>query len=119
MTLYNTNDKVAKMKRSKAGKKAVRKTKARTIINNRMKDKIHSTERKFKKAPTPETLKAVYSIIDKGVKTGVLHSNTAGRHKSKYARMLANAKPAVETKPTKAKKEKATKKESKPVSEKK
>lgn len=107
------------MKRSKAGRKAARQTKTRTLRNNKMKDKIHATTRKFKKSPTPETLKAVYSMIDTGVKTGVLHKNTAGRHKSKYAKMLLKAKPTTETKPTRAKKEKSTKKEAKPVSEKK
>ena len=44
-----------------------------------------------------EALAIAYSKIDKAVKTGVLHRNTAARKKSRIARALQKATPAKTT----------------------
>jgi small subunit ribosomal protein S20 len=41
------------------------------------------------KADTSENLNAVFSLMDKGVKTGVFKQNKADRVKSKYAKATA------------------------------
>lgn len=41
-----------------------------------------------------DKLSAAYSKIDKAVKTGLLHKNTAARRKARLARTVASAKPA-------------------------
>jgi small subunit ribosomal protein S20 len=49
-----------------------------------------------KQTTAKETLAAAYSKIDKAVKKGVLHANTAARKKSRLARSLQKAsQPSV------------------------
>lgn len=49
-----------------------------------------------------DKLSAAYSQIDKAVKSGLLHKNTAARRKSRLANTIAAAKPAKKTPAKKA-----------------
>ena len=46
---------------------------------------IFSQEAEKKAAPAKESLKKSFSLIDKAVKIGLMHKNTAARKKSKLA----------------------------------
>ena len=58
--------------------------------NRRSKTYIHNATKKLEAAKGTETtaaeLKTVFSVLDKAVKAGVLHKNTAANRKSKLSR---------------------------------
>jgi len=81
----------------KASIKDVRKTKRRKKLNLTYKNKVKSCLRSFKDAvaskedekKASDLLSSAYKALDKSVKRGVLHKNTAARRKSSLAKMIA------------------------------
>ncbi len=66
----------------------------RNVRNRIFKAKVRTTIRKFEDAiagegDTAESLKAVYSVMDKAVKKGVFPANKASRTKARMAARLA------------------------------
>ena len=51
---------------------------------------VEEEEKAKVKSETLNIVNKVYSIIDKAVKKGVIHKNTAARKKSKIGKMLGN-----------------------------
>ncbi len=76
----------------KSAKKRVRISEERRKRNKGIKTQIKNITRKIKEEKdskkAEELLKDAYSIVDKAVKKGVLHKNTAARRKSKFTRLV-------------------------------
>ena len=69
------------------------KTSTRTLIKVFFQNlELYKTSQKLEdKEKVNETLKSIYSIIDKGTKKHVFHKNTAARKKAKLATYLKTA----------------------------
>jgi small subunit ribosomal protein S20 len=61
-----------------------------TKLKNLKTNSINSTESSSLKVETLNVVKNLYSIIDKAVKKGVIHRNTAARKKSKIGLLSKN-----------------------------
>jgi small subunit ribosomal protein S20 len=79
--------------------KRARQTERRTTRNRANTSQLRTALRKFRQtlqSGKPADAKAAFSgtvsAIDKAVKKGVIHKNTAGRYKSRLAARLAAAK---------------------------
>jgi len=79
--------------------KRARQTERRTARNRANTSQLRTALRKFRQtlqSGKPADAKAAFagtvSAIDKAVKKGVIHKNTAGRYKSRLAARLAAAK---------------------------
>jgi small subunit ribosomal protein S20 len=76
----------------KSAKKRVRISEERRKRNKGIKSQIKNITRKVKEEKDPkkaeELLKDAYSIVDKAVKKGVLHKNTAARRKARFTRLV-------------------------------
>ncbi len=84
------------MPNTKSAAKAMRQTKRRTAINLKTKEKFRNAVKKTRKAITAgikteamQSLQSAMSALDKAVKKGVLHKNTASRKKSRLAKAIA------------------------------
>ncbi|MEO0293248.1 MAG: 30S ribosomal protein S20 [candidate division WOR-3 bacterium] len=80
------------MPNTKSAKKRVRISEERRRRNKGVKTRIKNIGRKIREEKDPEKakelLKLAYSVIDKAVKKGVLHRNTAARKKSKLSKVV-------------------------------
>ncbi|MBN1130499.1 MAG: 30S ribosomal protein S20 [Chitinispirillaceae bacterium] len=78
------------MQRHKSAEKAARKSKKANTINRALSSRIKTAVKNVllskDKTTGQEELKKTYSIIDKSVKVGLLHSNNAANKKSKLSR---------------------------------
>ncbi len=79
--------------------KRARQTEKRTAHNRLNKSRFRTALRKFRQAleskdsTQAKTLfQETISMIDRAVKKGVIHKNTAGRHKSRLSARLASVK---------------------------
>ncbi len=76
----------------KSAKKRVRIAEENRQRNKGIKTRIKNITRKLKEEKDPkkaeELLKTAYSTVDKAVKKGVLHKNTAARKKAQYNRLV-------------------------------
>ncbi len=77
-----------KVKRPSALKRDLQGEKRR-IQNRTYKAKVQTAIRAFEASKSKETLDQVYSLMDKGVKTGLFAVNKASRSKSRLAAKLA------------------------------
>ncbi len=92
-------------------KSAIRKLrvdKKRTLVNLRLKKRYKLAFKIHFKEKTAETLKRLYSLLDRAVKRNIFHKNKAARLKSRAAKVIEPAK--AKPKPTKTKTKLATKK---------
>ncbi len=81
---------VAKKKRPTALKRDIQNAK-KCVHNKAFKSKVRTALRSFedavtKKQPSKESLDLVYSLMDKGVKTGIFKQNKANRVKSRLTK---------------------------------
>lgn len=94
------------MNKKQRNRKIVKQNKRNRIINRRYSSTIKTLSKLFNakvktlsnnsengekakvKTETATILKNLYSIIDKGVKKGVIHKNTAARKKSRVANIF-------------------------------
>lgn len=88
-------EKEKKVKRPSAQKRAIQSEKRR-LVNKSYKSSVRTAIRKFEerlvKKDQPlskEQLSEVYSIMDKGVKRGIIKQNKASRTKARLAARLA------------------------------
>lgn len=103
----------------KSAIKRVRQAAKRRSLNLQVKRNVHRDIRELTDAITAgdaslvqEKLRAAVSEIDRAVKKGTMHKNTAGRRKSQLARAAntVNASTTAPSKPKTTKKPAATKK---------
>ena len=92
-------EEVAKVRRPQAQKRDIQNEK-RNLRNRVFKSQIHTAKRHFTESLTSgdqtsiqQKLKEVYSLLDKGVKQGVVKLNTAARTKQRFT-VKAQAKSA-------------------------
>lgn len=76
----------------KSAKKALRQTKKRTEKNLFKKNVLKSEIKKAKDKKDPSVLGRLHSLVDKAVKSGIIHKNKASRIKSRFSRLLTNKK---------------------------
>ena len=87
------------MPNTKSAAKAMRQSRRRNAINLRTKTKFKDATKKVKKLISDNSvdealkaLQAAMSALDKAVKKGVLHKNTASRKKSRMAKAIGKLK---------------------------
>ncbi|MDD3296069.1 MAG: 30S ribosomal protein S20 [Candidatus Omnitrophica bacterium] len=87
------------MAQRKSAKKALRQTVKKQEYNFRIKQKIKTAIKKFRKAIeskdsalSAETLKQVYKTLDKAAAKNTIHKNKASRRKSRLSKMLNKTK---------------------------
>lgn len=73
----------------KSSKKALRQTKKRTILNKSKATFLKIELKKLKKEKDPKVLPKIYSLVDKMVKTHVIHKNKAKRIKSRAGKIVS------------------------------
>jgi small subunit ribosomal protein S20 len=86
---------------SLSAKKSLRKSLKNHKENAVFKNSLKKTVKKFLAKPSADSLKEVYSALDKAVKKNVFHKNKTARLKSEYAKRLSGksvAKTAVKAK---------------------
>ena len=71
-----------------SAKKSLRQSIRNRSANVSLKSKVKDGSRAFLAAPTFESLKKVYSLLDKAVKNHVFHANKAARLKSRYSKKV-------------------------------
>ncbi len=84
----------------KSSAKSARQTITRTARNRSIKAGIKSLTKKFQRivregGDGESPYRAVVSDLDRAVKRGVIHKNTAARRKSRLAKRLAASRPAA------------------------
>lgn len=84
------------MANTKSAAKRARQTERRTLVNKRALTTVKNELKKFRSVSTGTDKEAVraaalafVSTIDKAVKTGRVHKNSADRHKSAVGKVLA------------------------------
>ncbi|MBI2086754.1 MAG: 30S ribosomal protein S20 [Candidatus Zambryskibacteria bacterium] len=73
---------------TRGAKKAHRSSLRKREFNLRRKNKVASTLKSFKKAPTQESFRQVQKALDKAVKAKTLKRNTAARKKSRLSKLI-------------------------------
>lgn len=81
-----------------SAKKALRASKRKRVFNQGRKDTLSAVVKKIKKFVTDKNtqeaaklLAAAYKAIDKAAKTNLIKKNTAGRKKSRLAKLIKKA----------------------------
>lgn len=73
---------------TKQAEKKLRHDISQTKRNASKKAALRSAVKSMRKKPTQKTLTEVFSILDKGVKTHLVHKNKAARLKSRLSKLL-------------------------------
>lgn len=73
---------------TKQASKKLRHDRAVTKINEKTKATLKSLVKKARKTPTQKTVTVATSALDKAVKRGLIHKNTAARTKSRLSKLL-------------------------------
>lgn len=71
-----------------SAKKALRVSKRKYLVNQRVRSQMKTAVKKFMATPSAETLAEAYRRIDRAVKNNLLHRNTAARRKSNLSKRL-------------------------------
>lgn len=85
----------------KSAQKKMRQDKKRTERNAAVKNKIKSLVKNMRRTPSDKSLQEVSSVLDKAVKTNLIHANKASRLKSRLSHLITTAKSTKTTSPTK------------------
>ncbi len=85
------------MANHKSAEKRVRQNEKRNLINRSNRSKLRTQIKSLRnalthtdKAQSTELLSPTVSLIDKAVNKGLIHRNTAARHKSRLTKHVAN-----------------------------
>lgn len=73
----------------KSAKKALRQSKRKKLVNDRVLRQARRVVKKARTSATPDLIKKAYSALDRAVKKNVIHKNKASRLKSRLAKLLA------------------------------
>ncbi|MBS3873501.1 MAG: 30S ribosomal protein S20 [Firmicutes bacterium] len=76
------------MANTKSAIKRIKISAKRNLRNRMVKSSVRTAVRKFNDLTTVESLRAAISTLDKAVRKGVLHRNTASRKKSRLTLKL-------------------------------
>jgi len=75
----------------KSAKKRIGVTQKKTEQNKAAKSELNTAIKKFKKAPTKESLAGVVSLIDKAVQDSIIHKNKGNRQKAQLSKLVDKA----------------------------
>jgi len=85
---------------TKTAKRALRNSKAKKSVNDKLITQTEISIRKAKKSPTDKNLKEATSLLDRAVKRKIYHKNKVARLKSSLSKLL---KPKTSQKTPKGK----------------
>lgn len=71
-----------------SAKKALRQSKRKKLVNDRVLRQLRCVVKKARTSRTPDSIKKAYSALDRAVKKNVIHKNKASRLKSRLAKLL-------------------------------
>lgn len=74
---------------TKTAKRALRASKRKEGVNDRIRSNMEAAIRKAKKEKTKKAVKKAISLTDKAVKKNVIHKNKAARIKSRLDKILS------------------------------
>lgn len=74
----------------KHAKKKVLVDRKRALSNKVVKSKVASSIKKYKATPNAETLREVFSTLDRAAKKNVYHTGKADRLKSRLSKLMKN-----------------------------
>ncbi len=77
----------------KSAAKALRQTKKRTLVNKKKVTVLKTEIKKLKKQKNLQQLSKVYSLVDKMVKTHLIHKNKAARIKHAASKLVPPQSP--------------------------
>ncbi len=69
-------------------KKALRSSRAKAVINSRVKSRVKTAVDATRKNPTPTTLSQAFSALDRGVKGHLFHRNKVARLKHQLSKLV-------------------------------
>lgn len=70
----------------KSSKKALRQSKRKKLVNDRVLRQLRRVVKKARTSRTPDSIKKAYSALDRAVKKNVIHKNKASRLKSRLSK---------------------------------
>lgn len=73
---------------STSAKKALRKDRRRTVVNNVVRAKMRTAVKRFRDEKTEASLSEMYSTLDRAVKRNIIHRKKAARVKSRLSKLL-------------------------------
>lgn len=83
---------------TKSAKKKLRKDKARTQKNKKIKNLFKSAVKKAQKGKTEKLVKEAIKLADKAAKKNIIHRNKAARLKSKLSKLVNKKTRKTKTK---------------------
>ena len=87
----NYKDKIVIMPLSKSAKKALRKDRRRTVVNNRIRSHVRNIIKQVRETKDSALLPKLYSVIDTAAKKDIMHVGKAKRIKSRLNKLTKNA----------------------------
>jgi small subunit ribosomal protein S20 len=87
---------------TKTAKRALRSSKRKALVNNRINNRLEIAIRSAKKSKTIEKIRSARALADRAAKKKLIHKNKASRIKSVLAKLLPKTK--IEKASPKAKK---------------
>jgi small subunit ribosomal protein S20 len=73
----------------KSAKKRIKVTEKKTAVNRAQKSQLNTYIKKFRAAPSKDTLATVVSLIDKASQDCIIHSNKADRLKARLSKLVS------------------------------
>lgn len=77
---------------TQSAKKALRRDKRRTLVNQPIKQQIKEALKKARKNPTKKTLASANQVLDRAAKKHVIHKRKASRLKARLAKLVRKRK---------------------------
>lgn len=75
---------------TKTAKRALRSSKKKKAVNQKIRARLEASIRTAKKEKTPSSVREAISVVDKAAKKNVIHKNKAGRIKSTLSKLGSN-----------------------------
>jgi len=76
----------------KSSRKALRRDRRRTVVNQAIKENLKLVLKKAKKNPLPKNLAQAARFLDRAAKKKIIHRQKANRLKSRLAKLLPKKK---------------------------
>lgn len=73
---------------STSAKKALRKDRRRTVVNNVVRSKMRTAIKRFREEKSQDAMSEMYSSLDRAVKRNIIHRKKAARVKSRLSKLL-------------------------------
>ena len=97
------------MPRIRSAKKRMRQSRKQRVTNRNQRTALRTALKKVRTATGAATTAAFHAaekLLDRAARKGLIHRNTAARHKSRLSSLIGGAKPVATTKAKKTTKKK-------------